>query len=71
MPLEVELRGEGKRQHFEGRIVGFSDRLNTILVPQQFMDWANQTFAPEKTVGFSRLIVEAGNPADPAYCTLF
>lgn len=65
MPLEVELRGEGKRQHFEGRIVGFSDRLNTILVPQQFMDWANQTFAPEKTVGFSRLIVEAGNPADP------
>lgn len=63
--LQIELKGKEKRQNFEGRIVGFSDRLNTILVPQQFMDWANQTFAPEKPVGFSRLIVEAGNPADP------
>ena len=31
----------------EGYIVGFSNRLNTILVPQSFMNWANQNFAPD------------------------
>ena len=45
---------------------GFSNRLNTILVPQTFMDWANTRYAPGKQPRPSRLIVEVNNPADPA-----
>jgi hypothetical protein len=39
--FKVSVRGKGKNEIFTGRIVGFSDYLNTILVPQQFMDCEN------------------------------
>lgn len=45
--------------HRKGRIVGFSDRLNTILVPLEFIDWANQTYAPNVVNHTSRLIIES------------
>ena len=39
--LSIVIRSNGFRDNYEGRIVGFSNRLNTILVPQAFMQWAN------------------------------
>ncbi|MBR1594446.1 MAG: ABC transporter permease [Alloprevotella sp.] len=59
-------QGEGR---FRGRILGFSNRLNTILVPQGFMDWSNAHFEPGKTEQPSRLIAEVKNPADAAIAT--
>ena len=44
MTLDIRLSGQGRTEQMKGRIVGFSNRLNTILVPQAFMDWANVTF---------------------------
>jgi hypothetical protein len=64
--MEITLRGNGRREQYKGHIVGFSNRLNTILVPQAFMKWANETFAPQKSVTPSRLIVAVDNPADAA-----
>ncbi len=61
--LDIRLRGQGKEERFKGRIVGFSTRLNTILVPQTFNDWANSEFG-EKRPSAARLIVEVDNPAD-------
>lgn len=62
--MDVLLRGNGHTERYKGHIVGFSNRLNTILVPQAFMEWANRTFAPGETARPSRLIVEVDNPAD-------
>jgi hypothetical protein len=62
--LKIELSGGGVRDEYEGRIVGFSSRLNTILVPQNFMDWANEYYAGTKTKSPTRLIVEVNNPTD-------
>ena len=62
--LKIELSGGGVRDEYEGRIVGFSSRLNTILVPQDFMDWANEYYAGTKTKLPTRLIVEVNNPTD-------
>ena len=58
------LRGKGKEQHFNGRVIGFSNRLNAILVPQSFMEWSNETYAPDEKPQPSRLMVEVDNPAD-------
>ena len=63
--LNLTLSGNGKTKHFKGNIVGFSNRLNTILVPQSFMEWANQTLAPHKKIEPARLIIEVKNPTDP------
>ena len=67
--LKIELSGGGMRDEYEGRIVGFSSRLNTILVPQVFMDWANEYYAGTKTKTPTRLIVEVNNPTDERITT--
>ncbi|MBO4565207.1 MAG: ABC transporter permease [Bacteroidaceae bacterium] len=67
--LKIELSGGGMRDEYEGRIVGFSSRLNTILVPQVFMDWANEYYAGTKTKSPTRLIVEVNNPTDERITT--
>ncbi len=62
--LEIRLSDGGHVDVYDGRIVGFSNRLNTILVPEAFMNWANHYYAPGKKAEPSRLIVEVNNPAD-------
>lgn len=69
--MDIMLRGNGRTEQFKGKIVGFSNRLNTILVPQTFMDWANKSFAPSKEAQPSRLIVEVKNPTDTAISNYF
>lgn len=65
VPLTVRLTGENQEpEYFDAGIVGFSSRLNTIAVPQSFMDWANERYHPETdgadepAAESSRLIVE-------------
>lgn len=62
--FEIFIQAGGKKELFKGKVIGFSSRLNTILVPQAFMDWSNHEFAPEDHSDPTRLIVEVGNPAD-------
>ncbi len=69
--LDIRISGAGRAQTFKGRIAGFSNRLNTILVPEAFMEWANGEFAPGQSSEPSRLIVEVGNPADDRIAKFF
>ena len=64
LPLEFTLSGNGKRQVMPGRIVGFSNRLNTVIVPQEFMEWANGYFGTGNEQHPQRLIVEVNSPGD-------
>lgn len=67
VPIVFRLTGNnGTQDYLEGRIVGFSNRLNTIIVPQSFMDWSNKRYAPNADSQASRIIVEVSNPGDPA-----
>jgi hypothetical protein len=69
--FRVVVSGNGRQQVFDGRIAGFSDYLNTILVPDAFMQWANERFGEGAAGRASRLIIETGNPADPAIAEFF
>lgn len=69
--LDIRISGDGRREVFKGNIVGFSNRLNTILVPQSFMKWANENFAPNAEAQPARLIIEVSNPADSAIASYF
>lgn len=62
--FRIFIHGNGRRDEFKGKVIGFSNRLNTILVPQAFMEWSNQYYAPESKTAPTRLIVEVRNPAD-------
>ncbi len=62
--FRIFIQGNGRQDEYRGRVIGFSNRLNSILVPQSFMDWSNQTYAPGQKSEPTRLIVEVGNPTD-------
>lgn len=62
--FRIFIHGNGHRDEYRGRVIGFSSRLNSILVPQKFMDWSNAYYAPGEKSEPTRLIVEVGNPAD-------
>ena len=62
--FKIFIRGNGRQDEYKGRVIGFSSRLNSILVPQSFMDWSNNTYAPDSKSDPTRVIVEVPNPAD-------
>lgn len=64
LPLSIQV-GEGySSRTFRGVIVGFSDRLNTILAPESFVRWGNEHYALGKEVMGTRLILKTDNPSD-------
>lgn len=62
--LHIRVQGKGGQGYFRGKVIGFSSKLNTILVPQSFMTWSNSHFSPDSEMPPSRLILDVTNPAD-------
>jgi len=71
VPLDVTIFGRNTNKQMKGRIVGFSNRINTILVPETFMEWGNQNFGNNSKPGSSRLILEISNIADSNIAQFF
>lgn len=68
IPIRLSLSGNGIQKYFSGHIIGFSSRINTILVPENFINYTNSIFAESNTAP-SRIIIEVSNPGDPAVNT--
>lgn len=69
----VTIRGPKGSATFKGRIAGFSERINTILAPKDFIDYANRKFAgiePGKTAP-SRVIIQCEGPATAELAAYF
>lgn len=69
IPLRLSLTSfDGTRSiEMQGRVAGFSNRLNTILVPCSFMDWSNKCLGSGKSGNApSRLIIDVSSPGDVA-----
>ncbi len=62
--IDIYIQGNGHQDKLKGKIIGFSNRISTILVPQAFMDWSNDYFAPNDHVDATRLVMLSDNPAD-------
>ena len=62
--FDIHLSGSNKRQSFKGGIVGFPSKINSILVPEEFLNWANKEFGNHKENNPSRILVEFTNPND-------
>ena len=62
--LNIRLRGNGKTEYLNAQVTGFSKYLNTVLVPESFMDWANERFAPDSGNKTARVLLSVENPND-------
>ena len=58
LPFQIVCSGGEDPTPFSGRIAGFTDRYSTILVPMEFMVWANATIGRAAAPPASRLVIE-------------
>lgn len=63
--FDVEIEGPKGRQVFTGQIVGFSERISSVLVPQSFLEWGNREIAGVPSAAPSRVIVKVASASDP------
>ena len=64
LPIQINVLGPQGVVHYYAKVVGFSDRISSVLVPQQFMDWANKKFGNSETKP-SRVIIKTKDAGDP------
>jgi len=65
-PIYIECYGPDDTFHFSARIAGFTDRFPTILVPMDFMTWANAHIGAQATPPVSRLVLEIDSTGEAA-----
>ena len=66
--FKLRLRGQGRGNYedYQGRIVGFSNRVDSILVPLDFLEWANQKYGYFKKSDPSQVILVSKDPTNPS-----
>ncbi len=66
IPVQITCYGNGRQGIFTGKIVAFSDRINSVLVPKTFMDWANSSFGSNSAVEAGRVFIKTKDANNPA-----
>ena len=66
IPIQFYLTGsEGQSLSVTGHIVGFSSRINTIIVPESFMEWSSRQLGTYSSANeVSRIILEVSQPGE-------
>ncbi len=47
LPVQIDIQTPNGIVNYYGKVVGFSDRISSVLVPQSFMNWANEKFGKQ------------------------
>ncbi len=68
----IEISDGYRSKKFNSRIVGFSTKINSILVPQDFMLWANKNYGrTSKNPNATRLLIEFTDMSDENMLAFF
>lgn len=62
--LTIHLKGETKTDKKIGRVVGFSQKISSILVPKSFLDYSNAEFGSGNNIQPNRIFITT---ADDSY----
>ncbi len=65
LPVQINIQTPTGIVNYYGKVVGFSDRISSVLVPQPFMDWANKKFGTDVNQQPSRVIIQTKDAASP------
>ncbi|MFL5807873.1 MAG: hypothetical protein ACJ749_00050 [Flavisolibacter sp.] len=65
IPVVISISGNGQKTEFYGSVVAFSDRINSVIVPKSFLDWANKNYGETASQGFGRLYLKTKDANDP------
>ena len=69
IPVVMTISGNGQKTDFYGSIVAFSDRINSVIVPKSFLDWANKNYGENGSLGYGRLYIKTPDANNPDLLT--
>ena len=61
----ITIFGKGSTDTYQASILAFTDRINSIVVPKNFLDWANQKYGEEAFIGYARLYLKTKDANNP------
>lgn len=67
----IRIKGNGEREELRSQIAGFSETVNSILVPKSFLDYANARYGSGGSPQPSRLLIALNDPTDEAALAYF
>jgi len=67
----IRISGPGGHKIIPTRIIGLSDRIPSLIVPPDFIQWGNKNIAQTEQRRPSRLIIKTAGPGDPAMLEYF
>jgi hypothetical protein len=66
LPIVLNVTFQGQPIRFTGKVVGFSDRISSVLVPQNFLEMANKQFRTQPgEMKPSRVVIKTNDPGNP------
>ena len=63
--FNIRIRGPKGELVLKGKVAGFSDRIQSMLVPQEFMQWCNARFAQGEKRNPSRILIKTKDATSP------
>ncbi len=60
--FEIQVSGNGKQKRYKARIIGFTQHVNSVLVPQKFLAYHNKELGKASEVLPTQLIFTTENP---------
>ncbi len=63
IPIKIKISGNGRSRLVTAKVVGFTDRIPSVLVPESFLLWANENYGDEPAPQPTRVILEVDDPA--------
>ncbi len=57
-PFNIVIFNKNQNTQFNARVIGFTDRIPTVLVPLSFMKWANKNYGTNESPAPQRVLIE-------------
>ena len=61
VPFKLKIEGDQKKKTYYSKVIGFSDRINSILVPDSFLKYTNTIYGNTNTNPNGKIIIETIN----------
>jgi hypothetical protein len=65
--FKINLEGNGQKATYIGRVNGLSEKINSILVPIEFLNYTNEKYGTTSREDFSRIIITVEDPHDEEF----
>jgi len=63
--FKLTIQSPAGYKEYRAHIAGFSNRITSILVPQQFNDFANKNFGTDNSKTAARIVIRTKDPGNP------